>query len=116
MWNLKYDTSELIYKTDSDLWLPRRRAGGGGKDWEFGISRCKLVSSIGWMNNKVLLYSTGNYIQYAVINHNRKKTRKKKSSSDQRLQTTDLRIPTNPKQDLKKKKKKVLKTRDKADR
>ena len=33
-----------------------------------------------------------------------------------RSQTTDLRIPTNPKQDLKKKKKKVLKTRDKADR
>ena len=40
--------------------------GGGGKDWEFGISRCKLVY-IGWIN-KVLLYSTGNYIQYPVIN------------------------------------------------
>ena len=25
---------------------------------------------IRWINNKVLLYSTGNYIQYAVINHN----------------------------------------------
>ena len=32
-----------------------------GKDWEFGISRCKLLY-IGWINNKVLLYSTGNYI------------------------------------------------------
>ena len=39
----------------------------GGMDWEFGISRCKLVH-IGWINNKVLLYSTGNYIQYPVIN------------------------------------------------
>ena len=37
-------------------------------DWEFGISRCKLLY-IGWINNKVLLYSTGNYIQYPVINH-----------------------------------------------
>ena len=67
-------------------------------DWEFGISidRCKLlyiwaslvaqvvknlpakqetwVQSLGqeieWINNKVLLYSTGNYIPYPVINHN----------------------------------------------
>ena len=48
---------------------------GGGMDWEFGISRCKLVY-IGWINNKVLLYSTGNYIQYPVINHNRKEYEK----------------------------------------
>ena len=44
---------------------------GGGKDREFGISRCKLLY-IGWIN-KVLLYSTGNYIQYPVINHNGKR-------------------------------------------
>ena len=43
--------------------------GGKGwerKDWEFGISRCKL-EYIGWINNKILLYSTGNYTQYFVI-------------------------------------------------
>ena len=37
------------------------QGGGGGRrglDWEFGISRCKLVY-IGWINNKVLLYSAG---------------------------------------------------------
>ena len=28
------------------------------------------------MNNKVLLYSTRNYIQYLVINHNRKEYEK----------------------------------------
>ena len=49
--------------------------GGGGKDWKFGISRCKLVY-IGWINNKVLLYSTGNYIQYPVINLNGKEYEK----------------------------------------
>ena len=27
---------------------------------------------LGWINNKVILYSTGNYIQYAQINHNGK--------------------------------------------
>ena len=44
---------------------------GRGTDWEFQISRCKLLC-LGWINNKVLLYSTGNYIQYPVINHNGK--------------------------------------------
>ena len=48
---------------------------GEGKDWEFVISRCKLVF-IGWINNKVLLYSTGSYIQYPVINHNGKECEK----------------------------------------
>ena len=39
-------------------------------DWEFGFNRCKLLN-IGWIH-KVLLYSTGNYIQYPVINHKEK--------------------------------------------
>ena len=45
MWNLKHDTDELIYETETDsqayrtdLWLPWGRKGGRGKDWEFGIS------------------------------------------------------------------------------
>ena len=37
----------------------------GGMDWEFRISRCKLVYR-GWINNKVLLYSPGSYIQYPI--------------------------------------------------
>ena len=40
-------------------------------NWEFGISRSKLLYG-GQINNKVLLYSTGNYIQYPVINRNGK--------------------------------------------
>ena len=51
------------------------RRSGGGMDWEFGISRYKLLY-IGWINNKVLLHRTGNYIQYLVINHNRKEYEK----------------------------------------
>ena len=39
---------------------------GGGMDSEFGISRFKLLYRE-WINNKVLLYSAGNYIQYPVI-------------------------------------------------
>ena len=36
---------------------------------EFGVSRHKLLY-IEWINKKVLLHSTGNYIQYSKINHN----------------------------------------------
>ena len=42
--------------------------GERGMEWEFGINRCKLLY-IEWIN-KVLLYSTGNYIQYPMIKHN----------------------------------------------
>ena len=42
---------------------------------EFVISRCKLLYR-GWINIKVLLCSTGNYIQYPVINHNGKEYEK----------------------------------------
>ena len=77
MWNLKYDTNELIYETETDSQTQTTTCGcqgGGGRggmDWEFGISRCKLLYR-DWINNKVLLYSTGKYIQYPVINHNGK--------------------------------------------
>ena len=48
---------------------------GRGKDWEFGIRRCKLLY-LGWIRSNVLLYSTGIYIQYLVINHNGKEYEK----------------------------------------
>ena len=48
---------------------------GRGRDWELGISRYKLVY-IEWINNKVLLYSTRNYVQYPVINHDGKEYEK----------------------------------------
>ena len=47
--------------TDIENRLLVAKGGGGRKDWEFGISRYKLLH-IGWINNKVLLYSTENYI------------------------------------------------------
>ena len=80
MWNLKYDTNEVIYETETDaqtqrtdLWLPRGR--GEGMDWEFEVSRYKLLY-IGWINNKVLLYSTRNYFKYILITYNEKEYEK----------------------------------------
>ena len=66
MWNLKYDTNELTQETTasqiqkSDFWLPVGAESGRRNDWEFGISRCKLVY-VEWISNKVLLL-------YPVIN------------------------------------------------
>ena len=50
---------------------------GKGMDWEFGVSRCRLLYIyMEWISNTVLLYSTGNSIQYPVINCNGKEYEK----------------------------------------
>ena len=42
-----------------------------------GISKCDKLLYRDWMNNKVLLHSTKNYIQYPVIHDNEKEYFKK---------------------------------------
>ena len=37
-------------------------------EWEFGTNRCKLLH-LEWVRNEVLLYSTENYIESLVIEH-----------------------------------------------
>ena len=44
--------------------------GGGSGMEEFGVRRCKLLQ-LEWVSNEVLLYSTENYIQSLVIEHDR---------------------------------------------
>ena len=56
---------------ENRLWLPRGREDGRGKEWEFGIHRDKLLYR-GWINDKVLLYSTGNCNQQPEINQSGK--------------------------------------------
>ena len=56
--------------------VAKREGVGEGMKWEVGGSRCKLLYTE-WVNNKVLLYSTENYIQYSMINHNGKEYLKK---------------------------------------
>ena len=41
--------------------------GGRGMDWESSVGRCKLLLHLEWINKKVIMYSTGNYIQYPMI-------------------------------------------------
>ena len=64
---VKQKTDLQTQKTN--LSLPKDKKGEGGLDWEFGISRRQLFY-VEWINNKVLLYGTGKYIQHPVINHN----------------------------------------------
>lgn len=42
------------------------RRGEGGMGWKSAVSKCKLLH-IAWINNKILLDSTGNYIRYPMI-------------------------------------------------
>ena len=42
--------------------------GGSGMDGEFGVSKGKLLH-LEWLSNEILLYSTGNYIQSLLIEH-----------------------------------------------
>ena len=49
-------------------------AVGGGMKWELAVGKCKLLCTE-WIS-KLLLYSTGNYIQYAVTKNNGKKFEK----------------------------------------
>ena len=51
--------------------VAKGKRAGGRIEWETGVSGCKLLC-LEWINNTVLLYSTENYIQYPMINHNGK--------------------------------------------
>ena len=42
------------------------QGGGSGIDWEFGVSRCKLLH-LEWISDEILLCTAGNYIQSLVM-------------------------------------------------
>ena len=78
MWNLKKnDICELIYKTDTDSQtyrtsslLPKEK--GVGRDnlevWDQQIQTTIHIID----KQQILMYNTGNYTQYLVINYNGK--------------------------------------------
>ena len=63
MWDLKYDTNELIYKQKQThrLVVAKGEGVGGGLEWEAGVRGCRLLY-VEWIHNRVLLCSTENYI------------------------------------------------------
>ena len=42
--------------------------GGSGMDWELGVNKCKLLI-LEWINNEILLCSTGNYVWSLMMEH-----------------------------------------------
>ena len=76
MWNLKNNTNESMYKTETDftdlknkLMATKGEREGGQDKLEYWINSYKLLL-VKLISNKDLLYSTGNYIQYLVITCN----------------------------------------------
>ena len=60
----KTETDSQAYRTD--LWLPRVRGASGERIGSLGLADANKYMK--WIN-EVLPYSTGNYIQYSVINN-----------------------------------------------
>ena len=61
---------------ENRLVVAKWAGGGSGMDWELGVSRYKLLR-LEWINNVVLLCSTGNYIQSLGIEHDGRWSEKK---------------------------------------
>ena len=57
------------------------REGRERGEEEVGVPGCKLLYT-GWINNKVRLHSTENYISYCIIKHNGKAFLKKRMYID----------------------------------
>ena len=70
-----FTRQKQTHRYRADFYLVGGIRGGKGMDREFGISRCKLLH-LEWINNKVLTYGTGNYIQSSGRNHNGKQYKK----------------------------------------
>ena len=66
--NLKHT---LFLDMENRLVTAKRERVTGEMEWEAGVSRCNLLYGER-INNEVLLYGTGNYIQYPVVNLNMK--------------------------------------------
>ena len=73
VWILNSDTNEPICETETDPWTWKTDVVPKG--WEAGVSRCKLLYIE--RTDEILLCSTGNYTQYAVINRSGKEYKKK---------------------------------------
>ena len=73
IWNLIYGTNEPFHRKENcglgeQTCGCQGGGGGSGMDWESGVNRCKLLH-LEWISNEILLYSTGNYIQSLVMEH-----------------------------------------------
>ena len=62
--NVEYYQNLCELRIENSLVVAKGNGNRGGKEWEFGISRCKVLW--GEQINNILI--TQNYSQYPVIN------------------------------------------------
>ena len=77
IWNLKYDIDEAIYDTERLTAIRNRlvvaKEQGGWEREGLGVSDQQMQTSVYRMDKQQgPLHSTGNYIQYPMMNHNGK--------------------------------------------
>ena len=73
IWNLILGTNEPFHRKENhghgEQTCGCQEGGEGkGRDWEFGVNRCKLFP-LEWMSSEILLYSTGNYAWSLMMEH-----------------------------------------------
>ena len=57
----KLSTEKKIMDLENRLVVAKGGREGMGRDWELGVNRCRMLP-LGWINNGILLYSTGNSV------------------------------------------------------
>ena len=73
VWPLK---KVRLTDTENRLVVAKGDGKGSGMDWEFWVSRCKLLH-LELISNEVLVYNTGNCIPSLGIDHYGRKYEKK---------------------------------------
>ena len=73
IWNLIYGTDEPFHRKEihglgKQTCGCQGEWGRSGRNWEFGVNRCKLLL-LEWKSNEILLCSTGNYVWSLVMEH-----------------------------------------------
>ena len=73
IWNLIHGTNEPFHRKENHGHGEQTcgcQGGGreGGMEREIRVNRCKLLH-LEWISNEILPYSTGNYMQLLVIEH-----------------------------------------------
>ena len=83
MWDLKKLTNKFIYKAEinseaqkTNLWLPKKNWGWRREINQESEINIYILLYIKQINNKDLLYSTGNYIQCLTITYNGEESEK----------------------------------------
>ena len=65
---MNLSTEKKLMDLENRLVVAKGGGGGSGIDWESGVNRCKLLH-LKRISNEILLYSTGNYIQSLMMEH-----------------------------------------------